>query len=359
VATSDCRFCEAGFVGPGVIRVTASLGESRYKRSRHGSHIALLAGAARLPATPHYRGENGRIIVTAQLTPTGVGIHHVLIATDFSSCSNQALDIGLKLAKAHQAEASVILVLPSNEFMLAGPDAYVAARDAACRDMANLKVELRSSQSYIEGSDYHLYLLEGEVAPRILSFAQEKQIDLIILGTHGRSGLGKALMGSVAERVFRGSPVPVMTIGPCAKHAVEVLTPRNVLAAVDFTPASEQAVRYAAAMTAERHAKLTLLHVLNPREMSHAPDRSQALREAERKLAALLADGQNPQAEALVKVGHLVPTILETERERNADLLVLGVRPSLATLSRFMWPNAHEIVRESSCPVLTVRGNHR
>ena len=298
-------------------------------------------------------------MVTTQLTPTGVGIHHVLIATDFSSCSNQALDVGLKLAKAYQAEASIALVLPSNEFMLAGPDAYVAARDAACRDLENLKVALRSSRAYIEGSDYHLYLLEGEVAPRILNFAQEKKVDLIIVGTHGRHGLGKALMGSVAERVFRGSPVPVMTIGPSASHAAEVLTPRNILAAVDFTPASEQAARYAAAIAAERHAKLTLLHVLNPKEMSHAPDQSLILQEAERKLSALLGDGQNLSTELVVKTGRLVPTILETERQSNADLLVLGVRPSLAALSRFMWPNAHEIVGESSCPVLTVKGSER
>ena len=131
-------------------------------------------------------------MVTTQLTPTGVGIHHVLIATDFSSCSNQALDVGLKLAKAYQAEASVVLVLPSNEFMLAGPDAYVAARDAARRDLENLKVALRSSRAYIEGSDYHLYLLEGEVAPRILNFAQEKKVDLIIVGTHGRQRAGQS-----------------------------------------------------------------------------------------------------------------------------------------------------------------------
>ena len=62
-------------------------------------------------------------MVTAQLTPIGVGIHNVLIATDFSRYSNQALQVGLKLAKGYKAQAYVVMVVPSDEFMLAGPEA--------------------------------------------------------------------------------------------------------------------------------------------------------------------------------------------------------------------------------------------
>ena len=294
-------------------------------------------------------------MATAQLTPIGVGIHNVLIATDFSSCSNQALDIGLKLAKAHQAQAYVVLVVPSDEFMIAGPEAYVAARDAARRDLECLKLELKNSCSYIEGSDYHLYLLEGGVATSILNFAQQKQIDLIVMGTHGRGGLGKALMGSVAEHVFRGSTIPVMTIGPHVKYALHALAPKNILVAADFTPASERAARYAAGMASEYRSKLTLLHVLNPKQMSHKPDQPRIVQEIEERLAALPGAERSVPFAARVETGRIVPTILQTAREIGADLLVMGVRSSIPALSRFMWPNAYEIVRASSCPVLTVR----
>ncbi len=151
-------------------------------------------------------------MVTAQLTPVGVGIHHVLIATDFSTYSNTALKFGLQLARSYSATAHVVFVVPSDEFLIAGPEAYVAAKDAATRDLDELKAELQSKHSYVEGRDYHLCLLEGDVAQTVLDFARNKHIDLIVLGTHGRSGLGKALMGSVAERVFRQSPVPVLTL---------------------------------------------------------------------------------------------------------------------------------------------------
>jgi nucleotide-binding universal stress UspA family protein len=294
-------------------------------------------------------------MATAQLTPIGVGIHNVLIATDFSCYSNQALDIGLKLAKEHRAQAYVVLVVPSDEFMIAGPEAYVAAREAARRDLETLKVELKNTRGYEEGTDYHLYLLEGSVASSILNFAQQKHIDLIVMGTHGRGGLGKAIMGSVAESVFCGSTVPVVTIGPCAKHAVQSPAPANILVAADFTPASERAVRYAAGMASEYKSALTLLHVLSPKEMGHVPDQARVLHEIEEKLAALL--GPEPRVPFATKVvtGRTVPAILETAREIGADLLVMGVRPAVSALSRFRWPNAYEIVRESPCPVLTVR----
>jgi len=317
----------------------------------HGSRCALIASRN----SPHRRGEIGRNMATAQLTPIGVGIHNVLIATDFSACSNQALDIALKLAKEHRAEAYVVLVVPSDDFLIAGPEAYVAAHEAARRDLESIKLELKNTASYIEGSDYHLYLLEGDVAASILNFAKQKQIDLIVMGTHGRGGLGKAILGSVAESVFRGSTVPVMTIGPHARHAVQALAPKNILVAADFTPASERAARYAAGMAAEYGSSLTLLHVLNPKEMNQVPDQPRVVHEVEAKLADLLGPEQTTPFTALVETGRVVPTILHTAYEIAADLLVMGVRPALPALSRFMWPNAYEIVRESSCPVLTVR----
>ena len=154
-------------------------------------------------------------MVAAQVTPNAVGIHNLLIAIDFSRCSNLVLQHGLALAKEYNANAQVVFVLPTNEFLVAGPDAFVAARDAACRDLNELKTELKVAYGYEEGKDYHLFLLEGDVAQCVLDFADKKHIDLFVLGTHGRGGLGKALMGSVAEKVFRRSPVPVLTIGPC------------------------------------------------------------------------------------------------------------------------------------------------
>ena len=296
-------------------------------------------------------------MVTAQLNPVGVGIHSVLIATDFSRCSTVAVNLGLELAHEYQAKAYVVFVLPSDDFLMAGPDAYVAAKDAARRDLLELKAELRHTRSYTEGEDYRLFLMEGDVAQSILDCARQHRVDVIVVGTHGRGGLGKMLMGSVAERVFRQSPVPVMTVGPHLHRAARGFAPRNILLAADFTSASECAARYASALARERNAKLTMLHVLEHPELSGVADRSEVMLGIEKKLTALLGqDAEGLQLCCRVEIGKVVPTILHTEVEIDADLLVMGVRPWWGLRDRLMWPNAYEIVREAACPVLTVRG---
>lgn len=312
----------------------------------------------RFPSSdPTAWGDWSRKMLTAQLNPARVGIHSVLIATDFSHCSSVAVSLGLELAYGYHAKAYLVFVLPSNDFLMAGPDAYLAAKDASRRDLLQLKSELRKTYSFIEGEDYHLLLMEGEAAQSILDCARENHADVIVVGTHGRSGLGKILMGSVAERVFRQSPVPVMTVGPHLHHPGRGFVPRNILLAADFTPASESAARYACALAREHNAKLTMVHVLDCAVLSGVADRAEVMMGIEKELTTLIGqDAEGLQLCCRVEVGKVVPTILRTELEIDADLLVMGVRPGAGLLDRLMWPNAYEIVREAACPVLTVRG---
>ena len=297
-------------------------------------------------------------MVTAQLTPVGVGIHNVLIATDFSTYSNAALNFGLQLAKSYEAAAYVVFVVPADDFLIAGPEAFVAAKEAASRDLQQLEADLHGVHSL--GPNCHFCLLEGDVAQTILNFAHRKHIDLIVLGTHGRGGIGKALMGSVAERVFRQSPVPVLTLGPRRRGAARDRGPRNIFVAADLTPASARAARFAAALANQSHARLTLLHVVDPKKFEHVPDKAAAKRAIELRLEEL--PGRLPEnCECVVRVelGRVVPTILHALDETEADLLVIGVHPSRGLLDRLMFPHAYELVCESSCPVLTLRETPR
>jgi len=282
---------------------------------------------------------------------------NVLIATDFSSCSNLALSFGLELAHSYLADAYVVFVVPTDQFMVAGPEGYEAAKAVAHRDLLELKQELRKKHSYIEGEDYHLFLLEGEVAESILDFARQKQIDVIVVGTHGRGGLGRALMGSVAERVFRQSPVPVLTLGPHLQRIARAGTPRNILVPVDFTPASERGAHYAGAMAKEHSATLTMLHVIERWPAEAQADRVRVTQRLREKVENILGDdAKGLRCNIRIEVGRVVETILYTANSTEADLVVMGVRPRTGLLNRLMWPHAYEVVREASCPVLTVRG---
>jgi nucleotide-binding universal stress UspA family protein len=256
--------------------------------------------------------------------------------------------------------AYVVFVVPADEFLIAGPEAYVAAKDAATRDLEELKLELNRKHAYMEGHDYRLCLLEGDVAQTVLNFAHNKHIDLIVLGTHGRGGLGKAFMGSVAEKVFRQSPVPVLTLGPHLRRVARDHIPRNIVVAADLTSASARAASFAATLARQSHARLTLLHVVDPKKLEPVPDKAAAKRSIELRLEEL-AGPRCPGLEcaARVEVGKVVPTILHALDEMEADLLVLGVHPSRGLLDRLMFPHAYELVCESSCPVLTLRESPR
>jgi nucleotide-binding universal stress UspA family protein len=293
-------------------------------------------------------------MATAQLTTTGVSIHTVLIATDFSLPSSAAMRYGFELARRYQAEAHLVFVTPIQDYLLAGPESIGYARDAARRDLLELQSELKQNCDYQEGLDYHAHLLEGPVADSILDCARDRHADLIVVGTHGRGSVAKMLMGSVAERVFRHSTVPVLTIGPHVGH--RNVDPKNIVLATNCSPASERAAHYACSLAREHHALLTVVHAVE-----HMPEHAQCDHERlaqamEEKLAQLIGNAsEGIDVRYRVCFGQPAIEILRAARDCQADYLVLGVHQRPGLLDRFMWPTAHGVVREATCPVLTVR----
>src|SRR5581483_5014840 len=114
-------------------------------------------------------------------------------------------------------------------------------------------------------------------------------------------------------------------------------------------------VAYAATLARQHKAQLTLVHVVNPKELAGVPDQAIVVQVVRRNLADLAASKAGLQPGLRVEVGRVAPTILQTADEIKADLLVMSVRPSIGVLNRLVWPNAYEVVREAPCPVLTLR----
>src|SRR5215471_1293448 len=184
-------------------------------------------------------------MATAQTIHSCVGIRHILIATDLSHTSDSVLGYGLDFAHLCGAQAEIAYVLPPQQYALADPDGMVVCREAARRDLRNLQARLHHELPDDEESEYKIAMLEGTAAETLLQEAKTGRSDLIVVGTHGRGGLGKVLLGSVAAKVFRHSLVPVLTIGPNLHHQRSMREIRQIVAPCDLTPRSHPAVHFA------------------------------------------------------------------------------------------------------------------
>ena len=202
------------------------------------------------------------------------------------------------------------------------------------------------------------------VWPVLSKRLEEGDIDLIVMGTHGRTGVNKAVFGSSAEEVFRRANVPVLTIGPAVRtggHNGGRF--QCVLFATDFNAVSNTAAAYAASLAQENQSRLILLHVLPTPKPGKAQKTEQlSVAEALHRVENLLPPDAELwcRPELMVEHGDPGAQILAVADRSGADLIVLGVR-GMDTLTRIATrverATAYEVAAHAHCPVLTVRGS--
>jgi nucleotide-binding universal stress UspA family protein len=308
--------------------------------------------------TPHHHvGRLVAIMSAAAVAPTSVGIHQVLIATDFSHQSELVIEYGLQYARLFGAQAEIAYVLPVQEYVVADVGGLQSGRDSARRDLHELQTKLRRTSNYNDDTQVRVTLLEGPVADKLLERARCDHADLVVVGTHGRGSFGKVFLGSVAENVFRHSSVPVLTIGPNLKPGHKPVEFRHILAPCDLSAKSHPAVQFAVQVAVAHESWLTVLHVIERTAEGTKLDPERAKAGIRENLAEIVGRGrQRVDIRYRVASGRVASAILGAAAELDADLIVLGVRPSSGVLDRFLWPIAYEVVREANCPVLTMRG---
>ncbi len=279
----------------------------------------------------------------------------ILVATDFSETSERAMSYALAIGRAYGAELEFVHVVPIRPYLYTGVDALSAAIGVAERDMAELQERLVGDRQF-EGIRHESKVLRGYPGEVLSDFVRREPMDLVVMGTHGRTGLRKFLLGSVAEEVFRKSPCAVLTVGPNAAPAPKVLKLNTVVFATDFSPFSKGALRHAESAAREFGARLVMLHVLEPGEES-SPDRAEIEAGLRTRMQQLLgSEGEGLRTEFAVGMGETAGVIVEASAKRHADLIVLGLKPPMEFADRLPWRYAYKIVCDAECPVLTVRG---
>jgi nucleotide-binding universal stress UspA family protein len=298
----------------------------------------------------------------------------ILCPIDFSEFSRRALDHALAVARCYRSTVTALHVVAPTPVV--APVPYFFGADAppppmmlppADREAIAAQLRQLVDAEQVPGIRVDTLIAEAPVAYReILVQAERLGADLVVIGTHGRSGFERLFLGSTAERVLRKATCPIMTVPPKAPEAM----PRGpvpftrILCAVDFSDSSSLGLDYAVSLARESKAALTLAHVIETRPLYYdfsppvAIDLTAWLEEARTRLHDMVPDAARAScavAEA-VREGSAHHEILALAGELESDLIVMGVRGRGAADLWFFGSTTHHVIREARCGVLTVRG---
>jgi nucleotide-binding universal stress UspA family protein len=304
-----------------------------------------------------------------------IDIQRILCPIDFSPFSRRAFDHAVAIARWYESDLTLLHVhhvAPFGAHAGGGTGLAPASLSQAERD------ELVQSMRQFAGPDptpdvpMRFELGEGHTANVIIAVAEELPADLIVMGTHGRSGLERLVLGSVTEKVLRKAPGAVLSV-PHRSHAAAPSPPvvfQRILCATDFSESSTHAMSYALSLAQEAGGALTLLHVVDlpgiysddPKAVAGAPkglkDYIEATRaDRQERLYSVVPEDARTYCsiDTVLALGKPSREILRVALEQESDLIVIGVHGRSTADLFFFGSTAQQVVREAECPVLTLR----
>jgi nucleotide-binding universal stress UspA family protein len=293
---------------------------------------------------------------------------HILCPIDLSDASAATLAHATRLAQWYDAKLSVLHVAPTFEPMQVPPgDFGDPVRILMPMSREEILGDMRRVVDLAGATATATLLAESGDAPHvIIDRAVALSADLLVMGTHGRRGFRRLLLGSVAETVLREAPCPVFTVPLGARAAdADTVSMERILCAVDFSPAALQGFGLAIDLAGQSGAALTLLHVVEwpaeePRENVHfnVPEYRRYLTDqARERLDTLVAaESRPPRADdTVITSGKPYREILRSAESASADLIVMGTHGGGAIEVAFFGSTAQHVLRGAKCPVLTVR----
>jgi len=277
-------------------------------------------------------------------------LQRILCPIDFSEHSAAALRMAGSLARTFGAEVRVL-----HAQRLEAPVYFTAAQLQTHK--TQLRRSLRAAREFTEDFvvrhlpkdvAWSVQVVERDPVEVILSLHKEWRADLLVMGTHGRTGLTRIRLGSVMESVLRQVQGPIITVGPKAKvPALAHL--RHILSPIDFDESSREAFQYCVELAERANAEVVALHIL---ESPAAEGREQAVR--------ALCEWAPPQARARCSVREAVrdgtpsDRIVAEVKTARADLIVLGARPRSYLGGLVFGSTTEAIIRTAPCPVLSI-----
>lgn len=295
-------------------------------------------------------------------------IKKILFATDFSDCAAHAQSYAFAFAKRFKAELHVVHAVDTAYPSYAGVYGFgvdVERHIGAVKQQAQNDLGAIVARAGDAGLNAWAHLLGGRPAEAIVDKAQSLGCDLLITGTHGRTGLDHFLFGSTAELIVRHAPMPVLAVKPVERDFLKgsgELAIARVLCPVDLSPLADQAAAQAANVCRVFNAELLLLHVVDSRieypivlpEIKIAPP-EEFRRRATERLKELASKQSGVKTDVAVLEGVPHKTIVEQAILYKADLLVMTTHGHGGLSRALLGSTAEKLVRTAPVPTLTVR----
>lgn len=298
-----------------------------------------------------------------------LALKKILFPTDFSRCAEQAQTHALALAQEYGAELHMLHVNPALEYAPHALDQNfpnheqitVQMRELALRHMSTALTSREAGRVRVQ----QVYQNGISVAPVILTYASANDIDLIVMGTHGRRGLGHLFLGSVAEEIVRMATCPVLTIRERKTPTVSTKLER-IFVPVDFSEHSRQALLYAKVLAQSHSACLQLLHVVEDlrypafymaERFAYFDVRPDIATQAQQELEQFFREAIDAQVSAdfHVREGGAAHEIVKFAEKQASDLIVIATHGLTGLEHLLMGSVAENVVRRAPCPVLTVK----
>jgi nucleotide-binding universal stress UspA family protein len=309
-------------------------------------------------------GAAGRISATSARAK----VQKILVTTDFSNQALPAVRYALAFGSALGASVTLLHVIEPASPM-AGMESLVLARtDSEVEALAGQELEALARRESKGNVKMTTMVRSGKPFHEIALVAGERRADLIVIATHGHTGLERVMLGSTAERVVRHAPCPVLTIPtrnlPKRAKPAAPLKLKKILVPIDFSSLSKDALPYALLLAGHADAELVLVHIVEkyPMESLLGPVTNELtvpwIKQAEANLEDMASDlikTARVKAKAMVQHGAPFEAICDAAKTVGADMIVLTTHGYTGLRHVWLGSTAERVVRHAPCPVMVVR----
>lgn len=297
-----------------------------------------------------------------------IEFEHILAPVDFSDFSARSLAHAAALARWYEAKLTVLHVAVTFEVLPVKGELGIPVQvvESATREDVDRRLRELLDAGGVTPNAVAI-ARTGDPSKTIVEEAVSNKADLVVMGTHGRRGFNRLLLGSVTESVLRHAPCPVLTVPPrTPAEKSEVVTFKRILCPTDFSPSARRAFEFALDLARQANGTLTLLHAIEwlaeeePRTSAHfnVPEYRHYLeQDARTQLQELVAAESTTWADIETEIvfGRAYREILRAADRRQTELIVMGAQGRGGLDLAVFGSATQQVVRSAPCPVLTVR----